>query len=152
MCCVCLVTQSCLTLWDPMGMRRQPSPGKNTGEGCYPLLQGIFPTQGSNQGLSHCRWILCQLNHKGSLFLGNNTREKNNSCRNEAEFLPFVPWNFLLCSGVVWRNYCHLQNWLENWLSRICLEEVVYLAFWATLHIWPSEGSIIMISLQRGQL
>ena len=24
------------------------SPGKNTGVGCYPLLQGIFPTQGSN--------------------------------------------------------------------------------------------------------
>ena len=27
------------------------SPGKNTGMGCHFLLQGIFPTQGSNQGL-----------------------------------------------------------------------------------------------------
>ncbi|CAI9164893.1 unnamed protein product [Rangifer tarandus platyrhynchus] len=25
------------------------------------LLQGIFPTQGSNPGLLHCRWILYQL-------------------------------------------------------------------------------------------
>ena len=30
------------------------------------LLQGIFPTQGSNPGLLHCRQILYQLSHKGS--------------------------------------------------------------------------------------
>ena len=30
------------------------SPGKNTGVGCHFLLQGIFPTQGSNPGLPHC--------------------------------------------------------------------------------------------------
>ena len=29
-------------------------PGKNTGVGCHALLQGIFPTQGSNPGLPHC--------------------------------------------------------------------------------------------------
>ena len=34
------------------------SPGKNTGVGCHALLQGIFPTQGSNWGLLHCRQIL----------------------------------------------------------------------------------------------
>ena len=27
---------------------------------------GIFPTQGLNPGLPHCRWILYQLSHKGS--------------------------------------------------------------------------------------
>ena len=42
------------------------SPGKNTGVGCHALLQGIFPTQGSNPGLPHCRWILYQLSHQGS--------------------------------------------------------------------------------------
>ena len=42
------------------------SPGKNTGVGCRVLLQGIFPTQGSNPGLQHCRWILCHLSHQGS--------------------------------------------------------------------------------------
>ena len=31
-----------------------------------PGKKGIFPTQGSNPGLPHCRWILCQLSHKGS--------------------------------------------------------------------------------------
>ena len=34
------------------------SPGKNTGMGCHSLLQGIFPTQGLNLGLLHCRQIL----------------------------------------------------------------------------------------------
>ena len=42
------------------------SPGKNTRIGSLSLLQGIFPTQRSNSGLPHCRWILYQLSHKGS--------------------------------------------------------------------------------------
>ena len=37
------------------------SPGQNTGVGSLSLLQGIFPTQGSNLGLPHCRRILYQL-------------------------------------------------------------------------------------------
>ena len=42
------------------------SPGQNTGVGSLSLPQGIFPTQGLNLGLRHCRWILYQLSHKGS--------------------------------------------------------------------------------------
>ena len=42
------------------------SPGKNIGVGCHALLQGIFPTQGLNPGLSHCRQILYHLSHQGS--------------------------------------------------------------------------------------
>ena len=41
-------------------------PGQNTGVGNLSLLQGIFPTQGWNPGLPHCRWILYQLSYKGS--------------------------------------------------------------------------------------
>ena len=37
-----------------------------SGVGSLSLLQGIFPTQGSNPDLPHCRWILYQLRHKGS--------------------------------------------------------------------------------------
>ena len=40
-------------------------PGKNTGVGCHTLLQGIFPTQGWNPCLPHCRWILYHLSHQG---------------------------------------------------------------------------------------
>ena len=52
-----LVAQLCLTLFDPMECSppgssvHGDSPGKNTGVGCHALLQGIFPTQGSNPGL-----------------------------------------------------------------------------------------------------
>ena len=54
---LCLVAQSCLTLCDPMDCSlpgssvHGNSPGRNTGEGCHALLQGIFPMQGSNPGL-----------------------------------------------------------------------------------------------------
>ena len=41
------------------------SPGKNW-VGCHFLLQGIFPTQGSNLGLLHCDQILYHLSHLGS--------------------------------------------------------------------------------------
>ena len=40
------------------------SPGQNTGVGCHFLLQGIFPTQGSNMGLLHYRQILYQMSHQ----------------------------------------------------------------------------------------
>ena len=41
------------------------SPGQNSGVGSLSLLQGIFPTQGENTGLPHCRRVLYQLSHKG---------------------------------------------------------------------------------------
>ena len=59
------VTQLCPTLCDPMDSSWN-SPGQNTGVGSLSLFQGIFPTQGSNPGLPHCRQILYQLSHKGS--------------------------------------------------------------------------------------
>ena len=42
------------------------SPGQNTGASSFSLLQGIFPSQGLNPGLVHCRQILYQLSHKAS--------------------------------------------------------------------------------------
>ena len=48
--------------------------GKNTGVACHALLQAIFPTQGSNPGLSHCRQILYQLSHKNLLIQQENKK------------------------------------------------------------------------------
>ena len=69
---LCLVAQSCPTLCNHMNCS-QPgssgygySPGKNTGMGCHALLQCIFPTQGLNPDLPHCRRILYHLSHQGS--------------------------------------------------------------------------------------
>ena len=42
-------------------------PGKSTGVGCHCLLQEIFPTQGLNPGLVHCKQTLYRLSHQGSL-------------------------------------------------------------------------------------
>ena len=72
-CCVlCCIAQSRPTLRDSMDCSlpgssvHGGSPGKNTGVGCNALLQEIFPTQGSNPSLPHCRCILYCLNHQGS--------------------------------------------------------------------------------------
>ena len=66
--CVC-VCESRLVMLDslqPHGLYGPwNSPGQNTGVGLS-LLQGIFPTQGSNPGLLHCMWILYYLSHKGN--------------------------------------------------------------------------------------
>ena len=81
---LCLVTQSCPTLCDPMDCGppgssvHEDSPVKNSRVGCHALLQGIFPTQGSNSVLPHCRQILY---HQGKNFLSHQgspscTREK----------------------------------------------------------------------------
>ena len=75
---VSLVTQLCLTLCDPTDCSppgssvHGDSPGKNTGVGCHALLQGIFPTQGLNPGLPHCRQILYHLSHPWSPLWGLN--------------------------------------------------------------------------------
>ena len=60
------VAQLCLTLCDPMDYSPWNPPGQNTGVGSLSLLRGIFPTQGSNPGLPHCRQIIYQLSHPGS--------------------------------------------------------------------------------------
>ena len=53
--------------WWPSGLYSPwNSPGQNTGVGSLSLLQQIFPTQESNWGLLHCRWILYQLSYQGS--------------------------------------------------------------------------------------
>ena len=57
-----------VTLWTVSHrlLCRWDSPGKNIAVGCHTLLQGISPTQRSNQGLPHCRCIVYHLSHQGS--------------------------------------------------------------------------------------
>ena len=94
------------------------SPGQNTGVGSLPLLQGIFPIQGSNPGLPHCRWILYQLSHKGSPkilewvvypFFSRSSQPRN--------------WTRVSCiAGRLFTNWAmremfnHKESWaLKNW-------------------------------------
>ena len=72
MCTGMLSRFSCVRLFRPYRLQFArllcpwDSSGKNTGMGCHALLQGIFPTQGLNPSLPHCRQILYQLSHWGS--------------------------------------------------------------------------------------
>ena len=69
---VCLATQSCPTLCDPMDC----SPPGSSVHGIFQarilewvamaFSRGILPTQGTNSGLLHSRQILYQLSHQGS--------------------------------------------------------------------------------------
>ena len=59
------VTLLCPTVCDPVDCPWN-SPGQNTRVGNLSLLQGIFPTQGSNPGLPHCRQILYYPSPQGS--------------------------------------------------------------------------------------
>ena len=49
-----------------MGFSRQEYWSGNPKMGCHCLLQGIFPTQGSNLGVPHCRQTLYHLSYQGS--------------------------------------------------------------------------------------
>ena len=64
-----LVPQSCPTLFDPMYCKLLSVHGILQARilelVAIPLLQGIFPTQGSNLGLLYCRQILYCLSHQG---------------------------------------------------------------------------------------
>ena len=70
--CVRLVTQSCPTLCDPMDWSSPDSSVHGILQArilewvAIPFSRGIFLTQGSNQGLLHCRWTLYHLSHQGS--------------------------------------------------------------------------------------
>ena len=72
--------------------------------GSLSLLHGIFPTQGSNPGLLHCRQILYQLSHKGN-----------------PRILEWVAYRF--SSG---------SSWPKNWTGVSCIA-VGFFTNWSTL-------------------
>ena len=91
------VIQLCLTFCDPRYCNlpgssvHADSPGKNPGVGCHSLLLGIFPTQGSNPDLPHCRQVLHHLSHQGSpgCTLGTFANTSNKNLWNEMPALLF---------------------------------------------------------------
>jgi len=89
------VAQSCPTFCSPWN-----SPGQ-TRVGSLSLLQRIFPTQGSNPGLPHCRQILYQLSHKGSHIHYTHTHTHTHT-----------QWNTFCCCSVAksWPTLCKLMD------------------------------------------
>ena len=65
-----LVTQSCLTLWDPTDCSQLGTSVHGMFQDIlHSILQGIFPSQGLTPGILHCRQILYRLSCQGSIFL-----------------------------------------------------------------------------------
>ena len=94
-----VVSDSLQPLYSPRN-----SPGQNTGVGSCSLLQGIFPTQGSNPGLPHCRQILYQLSHQGSPRILQWVAYPFSSG-------PSWPWNWTRVS-------CIAGRFFTNWATR----------------------------------
>ena len=69
---------------------------RDAGVGNLSLLQGVFPTQKSNQGLLHCRQILYQLSYQGSPVAALDM-----SCVPQSKFFlyPSLFWTLLPMSG-----------------------------------------------------
>ena len=81
-------------------------PGNSTGVDCHFLLQWIFPTQGSNPGLPHCRQTLYRLSHQGALIL---------TCICVHVNLIYICMHIWIC---VWCIYNDADTFLK-WLFRV---------------------------------
>ena len=112
------------------------SPGQNTGVGSLSLLQGIFPTQGSNPGLPHGRQIVYQLSHQGSHFLGLLVNLLIAVTKGNLQMRVARPWMWMSASSrrTSWstrRNWGPItrtcsassrQSWMSRWgFPHLCI-------------------------------
>ena len=123
------------------------SPGQNTEVGSLSLVQGIFPTPGSNPGLPHCRQIPYQLSYQGSpahrteVFLSQNPKTLKASPWTgitllyptgvagsawEALLMLWVERPHCLGSWMIHRAFCAPEGLKEDWRSKrkhVCVLE-----------------------------
>ena len=122
--CVCVFCHSVVSdSLQPHGLRSTrllcpwDSLDKNTGVGCHFLLQGIFPIQGFNQGLFHCRQVLYHLSYQGRLYCPSITINP----------IPYINDVFSDCiktnAGVILKypNRCTRPNVVYNGKLNTCL-------------------------------
>ena len=95
------------------------SPGKNTGMGCHTLLQGIFPTQGSNPVLLHRRQILYHLSHQGSPF-------------------SLLPWN---------KYFLPVKKWNSHLLSLLFFFYLTFMKPLFVTRVWVSFSRRLILYL-----
>ena len=120
-----LVTQLFLTLCDPMDCSPPGSSihgiphDKNTGVGCHFLLQGIFPTQGLNPGLLHCRQTLYRLSHREDLLTTGQTGKSHESpffiYMSYSLWPYYVSWYHLFIFRMSFLFEKFLCNWFYKW-------------------------------------
>ena len=105
--------------------------------GLHGLLQGIFPTQGLNPGLLHCRWILYQLSYQGSSEKPKGKRFPDISFRQNCWGLPWQFQQLRLCASIaggtssilVWGKKILLATQHSGEKEKKCyISEMVYTA------------------------
>ena len=85
---ICMESVQLHILYNPWN-----SSGQNTGLGNCSLSQGIFPTQGSNPGLLHCKGILYQLSYQGRhIYIWLTVRRKSQSTEIDPELTELLEW------------------------------------------------------------
>ena len=84
--------------------------------GCHSLLQEIFPTQGWNPGLLHCRQILYQLSHQGSPHVPRNMLQPSVSA-----LLRMLPSTV---TGILVRTFSSRGVFVWLWCQQASLNEL----------------------------
>ena len=91
---------------------------RNTGVGCHFLLQGIFPTQGLNLGLLHCRQTLYRLSHREDLTTGQTEKSHDSPFfiyMSYSWWPCYVSWYHLFIFRMSFLFEKFLCNWLYKW-------------------------------------
>ena len=116
---------------------QRDSPDKNTGVSCHTLLQGIFPTQGSNPGLLHCRWILYHLSHQGSPDYEFPCCSKENVVMVDYGKQRRLQGRFWKINSISIDTFLYSSSPLTNNLYHPCLFPQFPFGLHLTTHIWP---------------
>ena len=125
------------------------SPGQNTGVGSLSLLQGIFPTQGSNPGLPHCRRILYQLSYEGSPLTCINTFKLSNSYYEMLFLFPFYRWGKSTERLSYWLKVTQLELGYKWILSGCCLSTLTLLPFLEQDKVVPHSRQLLFMVQRR---
>ena len=119
--------------------------GQNTGVGSLSFLQGIFPAQRLNPGLSHCRWILDQLSYKGSPRIVEWVSYPFSSGSSQPRNLTGIS----CIAGRLFSNWVIRKASLVAWLGWLKQRHVASLSVWARLR---KPGSGVINLLVKGML
>ena len=133
------------------------SPGHYPWVGSCSLFHGIFPTQESNPGLPHCRWILSRLSHQGSphMLCGVAKKKKKNQKNKFISLKFWKPEIWTKSSGAKVKMLAWLDPsggsrenpfFLEDayvWLAAVLLQPLCFgchIAFFSFGSSLPSHG------------
>ena len=155
------VTQSCLTLCNPTDyIVHGILQARILGVGRCFLLQGVFPTQGSNPALLQCRWILYQLNHQGSpkrmrwlggitdWLYGHDFEQAPGIGDGQRSLACWGPWSLKDLDTTEWLNWTESPN-CSPWMFYVILlwdfyfPPVIFLLAFIFGSLYKSESNIL---------